>query len=379
MLIYAGILILITSEPGFFFGKVFVTINGQNQNIFTMKRNSISLFAVVIFLAVFQSCSNEPVLHQNITGKANELIVVISDDSWNGKPGELLKNTLGQNHLALPQEEPVFDLINVPHEAFKKIFRSTRNIIQTSISENIDSTGVIIKENVWAYPQAVVEIKAKNAQQFEELFNQNSDKILSYFLLAEKKRLTMNYQKYHEKTVYNALNTNFGLTMTVPPGFMIAREKENFIWLRYETPDISQGIALYTFPYNSDSTFTVNYLVAKNDSTLEINIPGPTEGSYMATEKSLDQVFNIREHNKNYAAEMRGLWRTENDFMGGPYICLAELDASNQRVVVAFGYVYAPSKEKRNLLQQVEAMIYSLKLNKQAENDKINSQVKMGN
>ncbi len=344
-----------------------------------MKRNLFFQFAGALILAITQSCSNEPVLHKNISGKANEMIIVISDDSWNGKPGDLLREKLGQDQIALPQQEPVFDLINVPHEAFKKIFRSTRNIIQTSISENTETPGVTMKDDVWAYPQAVVEIKAKNAQQFEEIFNQNSDKILSYFIAAEKERLTMNYEKYYERTVYNALNTDFGVTMTVPPGFVIARQKENFIWIRYETPEISQGIAVYTFPYTSDSTFTINYLVAKNDSTLEINIPGPTEGSYMATEKSLDQVLTVVEHNKNYATEMRGLWRTENDFMGGPYICLAELDASNQRVIVAFGYVYAPSKEKRNLLQQVEAMIYSLKMNKQTENDKINSQVKMGN
>jgi hypothetical protein len=65
--------------------------------------------------------------------------------------------------------------------------------------------------------------------------------------------------------------------------------------------------------------------------------------------------------------------------MGGPYISLAELDATNQRVVVAFGYVYAPSKDKRNLLRQVEAMIYSMKFNEQAKNDKIRSQINMGN
>ncbi len=344
-----------------------------------MKRNFVNLFTVIFSLVLFQSCSTEPVLHQNISGKANELVVVISDESWNGKPGELLRNSLGQQHMALPQDEPVFDLINVPHAGFKKIFRSTRNIIQTSISSNVETPGVTMKDDVWAYPQATVEIRAKNAQQFEELYNENSNKILSYFLKAEKERLTMNYKKYYEKTVFNALNTNFGVTMNVPPGFAIARQKENFIWFRYETPEISQGIALFTFPYESDSTFTLNYLVAKTDSVLEVNIPGPTTGSYMAIEKRLDQIYTILEHNKNYAFEMRGLWRTENDFMGGPYISLAELDASNQRVVVAFGYIYAPSKEKRNLLQQVEAMIYSLKMNKQEENDKINSQVKMGN
>jgi len=344
-----------------------------------MKRNFTFQLAVIVTLALFQSCSNEPVMHQNISGKANELIVVISDDSWDGEPGELLRTTLAQSYVGLPQDEPIFKLINIPHAGFKNIFRSTRNIIQTSISSNVDSAGVAMKDDVWAYPQATVEIKAKNAQQFAEIFNENSSKILSYFLAAEKERLTMNYKKYYEKTVFNALNTDFGITMNVPPGFAIARQKENFIWFRYETPDIAQGIALYTFPYASDSTFTLDYLVAKNDSVLEINIPGPTDGSYMAIEKRLDQVYNILEHNKNYASEMRGLWRTENDFMGGPYISLAELDATNQRVVVAFGYVYAPSKNKRNLLQQVEAMIYTLKFNQQDKNDKINSQVKMGN
>jgi hypothetical protein len=94
----------------------------------------------------------------------------------------------------------------------------------------------------------------------------------------------------------------------------------------------------------------------------------------MSTEKRLDQINNVIKHNGNYASEMRGLWRVENDFMGGPYVALSELDASNQRVINAFGFVYAPSKDKRNLLRQVEAMIYSLKLNNQADNDKLNQQ-----
>lgn len=58
---------------------------------------------------------------------------------------------------------------------------------------------------------------------------------------------------------------------------------------------------------------------------------------------------------------------------------LAELDACRKRVVVVDGYVYAPSKEKRNLLRQVEAMVYSLRFKDQEKNDKINSQIKMGN
>jgi len=345
-----------------------------------MKLNSLQLLFVFLAFTFFQSCSNDPeLMRQNITGRPNEILVVIADDTWDGKPGELIRNTLAQPQIALPQEEPVFRLINVAPAAFKKIFKTTRNIIQITISSTVTTPGMLMKDNAWASPQATVEIKAKDADEFEQLFNENSNKILSYFISAEKKRLTATYEKTYEKVIYNLLNNEFDVTMKVPPGFVVSKKDTDFVWYKYETPDISQGIILYSIPYKSDSTFTLNYMVALNDSVLKKNIPGPAAGSYMSIEKRLDQVFNITEHNKNYASEMRGLWRLENDFMGGPYISLAELDASNQRVVVAFGYVYAPSKDKRNFLQQVEVMIYSLKMNKQAENNKINSQVKMGN
>lgn len=340
-------------------------------------KNAISLF---LLLFVIPACNNDaPVLHSSISGKANDLVVVISEDSWKGKPGELIKGTFAQFQYGLPQEEPLFEIINIPPVAFQKIFKSNRNILQVTVAPTVLKPEMVIKENAWAYPQAVVELKAQNTAQFEDLFNENSGKILSYFLQAEKKRITANYEKYYEKTVYNILDRDFGVTMKVPPGFAIAMQNKDFIWYRYETPEISQGIVLYTFPYESDSTFTAGYLTAKRDSVLKEYITGTIEGSYMTTEKRIDQLFKITEHNKNYASEMRGLWILENDFMGGPFVALDELDASNQRVVSAFGYVYAPSKDKRNYLQQVEAMLYSLKMNKQAENDKINSQIKMGN
>jgi hypothetical protein len=326
------------------------------------------------------SCSNSGTnLHNNISGKAGEMVVVMSKESWNNSPGKLIRETLAQPQLALPQDEPIFDLINVPHEAFTNIFQSARNILQTSISSNVDKEGVTFKDDIWAYPQATVQIKAKNQEQFMKLFEENKNKIVSYFLQAERERLTMNYEKYYEKTVYNVLDKDFDLTMNVPPGFVIADQKKDYIWFKYETPEISQGIILYDFPYVSDSAFQVGYQLKVRDSVLKANVPGPTDGSYMTTERRINQVNNFFEHNRNYASLMRGLWKVQNDFMGGPYVSLAELDASEQRVVVAFGYVYAPSKKKRNLLNQVQAMLYTMKFNNQEENDKINSQVKMGN
>lgn len=344
-----------------------------------MRLKTINRLFLLVILTAFFACNDGggTGISKNITGKAGEVIVVISDESWNGEPGKVIRQTLAQEQLSLPQDEPLFDLVKVPREAFKSIFQSTRNILQTQISPTVDSAKVIFKDDVWAYPQATVIIQAKNPDQFVEIFNENKNRIMSYFLSAERERLEMNYDKYYEKAVYNVLKEDLGITMKVPPGFQIAEQKEDFVWLRYETPQISQGIVIYTFPYVSDSAFTKNYLMRVRDSVLKANVPGPTEGSYMATERRVDQVFNILEHNGNYASEMRGLWRLKNDFMGGPYVSLAVLDVVNQRVIVAYGYVYAPSKDKRNYIRQIEAMLYSMELTNQEENDKMNMEVEV--
>lgn len=346
-----------------------------------MKLKFLQPVLMLLVFSVLFSCQNDggQVLHKNITGQAGELVVVISDEAWEGQPGKVIRETMAQPHLALPQDEPLFDLVKVPQSGFKSIFKTTRNIIQTRISSNVDSSEIAFQKDIWAQPQSMVTIEAKNAAEFEEIFLENKNRIMSYFLQAERERLTTNYTKFFERGIYNVLEQDFGVTMRVPPGFQIADQKKDFIWLRYETPEVSMGIVLYTFPYVSDSAFMENYQLKIRDSILRANVPGPTEGSFMTTERRVDQIINTREHNGNYAVEMRGLWRLMNDFMGGPFISLAELDSKNQRVVVAFGYVYAPSKEKRNLLRQMEAIIYTIKLTNQKENDKLNSQVRMGN
>jgi len=335
--------------------------------------NHFFLFALMLILLA--SCGSDSTqLHKNITGKAGELVVVISKNSWEGTPGQLIRETLAQPQIGLPQDEPLFDLIDVPHEAFKDIFKSTRNIIQANISVNVKNEGISFTDDVWAYPQATVQIQAKNAEQFEKLFNESKDKILSYFIAAEKERIIMNYKKIYEKGVYNILDKDFGITMKVPPGFRVMEQKKDFLWVQFDSPDIFQGIVVYTYPFVSDSAFTVNYQLPIRDSLLKKYVPGPSDGSYMSTEKRFDQIFNISKYHGNYASDMRGLWRVENDFMGGPYVSLSVLDLANQRVISAYGFVYAPSKDKRNLLRQVEAMIYSMALNNQADNDKLNKQ-----
>ena len=46
--------------------------------------------------------------------------------------------------------------------------------------------------------------------------------------------------------------------------------------------------------------------------------------------------------------------------MGGPFVNITQLDEKRNRIVTVEGFVYAPGNDKRDLLQQVEAIIYTL-------------------
>jgi len=344
-----------------------------------MKRINLIFFVFLSLGLIFTSCRDDTKLRKKITGKAGEVVVVIPKETWDSNVGESIRKTLAQPQVSLPQNEPIFDLISVPPSAFKDIFKTTRNIINVRISPTIDSAKVEFKKDIWAWPQAVVNISAKSSEDFDKVFNANSSRIVAYLLKAERDRIMGNYAKYDEKSVEAPLKKDLNVEMTLPVGFKVANEGPDFIWMRYDTPEIMQGVAVYAFPYTSDSTFTEAYLLAKRDSVMKKYIDGPTKGSYMVTEHRVPPTMNIFQYKNNYAAELRGLWRVENDFMGGPFVSLAVLDASNNRIVVAEGFVYAPRYDKRNYLRQVEAMIYSLILPDQAKNDKIKTQINMGN
>jgi len=328
-----------------------------------MKRTFPNLLIVIVSVSLLFSCSNKTNqgIKRSITGNAGEMVIVMANNLWDSTPGEVLKKNLGQSQLSLPQDEPIFNLIHIPHNAFENLFKTTRNIVITQIGSVVETPGVFLKNNVWANPQATVEIRAKSMDEFNNLIHTNSVKIISYFLKAEKERLQASYRRIHDKGVLNKLKEKFDITMHCSPGFKLAAEKDDFIWYRYDTPDITQGIFVYSMKYTSDSIFTPDYLIYKRNQVLRENVTGPTDGSYMSTEMRINPIFNVFEHNGNYAAEVRGLWNTENDFMGGPFVMIAELDASNQRVIVAEGFVYAPGEKKRNFLRQVEAMIYSMR------------------
>lgn len=319
-----------------------------------MKKNLIFLL-ISIFL---YACGNKKDLLPNSGGKAGEVIVVIEKQVWNSEVGDALKNSLMEDYPALPQDEPTFSLYPVPLENFNDIFQANRNIIKISFNPNSDSTFIRKANDRWAKPQLILELVAKDIKAMTKLIQLNGSKIKEIILSEERTRLKQVYTKFREKSLIAPIH-KFGIDLIVPNGYKLNLDTTNFLWISSETPYMSQGLFVYSIAYTDTSIFNQTKILSIRDSVLKKYIPGPLQGTYMTTEYNYPPTENRFELNGNFCYEIRGLWRVENDFMGGPFINFATV-VKNNRLVFAEGYVYAPKDDKKPYVWQMEAILYSM-------------------
>ena len=112
----------------------------------------------------------------------------------------------------------------------------------------------------------------------------------------------------------------------------------------------------------------VNQITKMRDSIGEKYIPGPTDGSFMITEKKYSPIFFTTEIEGKKTYVTKGTWEVENAFMAGPYVNYVIEDKPNNRLLVMEGFAFAPSVEQREYMFELEAIIKSVKfLNEKKE------------
>lgn len=134
------------------------------------------------------------------TGKYGEIIVVIDAKYWDRKLGKTTRKVLGFEHVALPQPEPYFDLVNIPHSVFKGLFKTHRNILILSIGADKKKSLTNVK-NKWATSQLVINISGPNANAVIELLNANKATIAGGFEIKERNRLRGKFKRVRDKAV----------------------------------------------------------------------------------------------------------------------------------------------------------------------------------
>lgn len=246
--------------------------------------------------------------------------------------------------------------------------RLFRNIIIVDIQDIYTQPKFKYTRDAYSSPQMIMTIQAPNQKEFADYVSKNGQVIIDFFTRAEMNRQVKLLEKKHNETLSAKVQSMFDCDIWMPVEMESYKQGENFLWASSNLNDLN--FVMYAYPFRDHDTFTKEYFIHKRDSVMKANIPGEREGMYMATDSMFVDVEDIVVKGE-YAQEARGLWEMEGDMMGGPFVSHARVDRANGRVIVVEAFIYSPDKLKRNLMRQMEASLYTLRLPNESLIDEI--------
>ena len=328
-----------------------------------MKHSKFFFILMVAFLLT--ACEGEKTGRKDRSagGTAEILVVTQNDDQWNGMIGDSIKHFFLDYQYGLPQPEAQNDLAHINIKGFSDLFKKHKCILEVEIDPSVEKAKAETAEDLWAAPQRYVKITAPNSVAWVDLFDAQKEVYKLWFDKVERERIMSVFRPSVDNNIVNAIGKKMGFTLTVPQGFYIAKDEPDFMWIRKELERSSACLLIYQTPYLDTAQFNKNSLVAMRNMMLQKYVPGSFEGSYMSTETEFvpPLVKYVPDFPAGYAVEMRGMWKVENDFMGGPFVSYTFADDRTGNLVTVEGYYYEPNQKKRNQMLQLEAILYSLK------------------
>jgi hypothetical protein len=321
-----------------------------------MNKTLLFLFVTVLF-----SCQKKTdTLNQENASEINTISVIIDDQLWNSEVGDSIRNKFASPVLGLPQEEPLFTLKQFPLKLFEGFSTGSRNMI---IIKKSDKNLFEIRVNEFAETQNSIHISGKSTNEILFLLEKHTPEII--------RRMRETEIKANQLIISDSLQDiekikkKFNINISIPSEYEYVRRRKNFIWLKKEITSGNNSILIYQIPYNSiRDNNAVNDIVKVRDSIGRLYIHAKSNNARMMTEEAYFPYFSKIRWSEYDVYETKGTWEINSDFMSGPFINYAIKDKANKRILVLEGFCYAPSKEKRDLMFELESIIKTIQIPK---------------
>lgn len=369
------------------------------------------LIASLAIAAIFTGCADDtPAPLPTSGGAIDELMFVVDDAHVETAVSDSLLYHFFRPYPGLPQlYEPMFPMKIRAYKRYiqsKDLFNKYRHIVYVSALEEKSDLGLMIQEEIgeenyrraysdssfffvtardkFAKPQLVVWMFAPT---WDELFRRvaaNMHRFTAEVKAVENPRLSRTlYHTGKNPAISERLENTFGITMDIPGDFSIYREHDSLVWFR-------KDVSFTDKEENQMKQITRNILVASVDMGTYNRLtsqPDPlisrhgvdaapfvfanhlmhqyiigTDSSYRM---HMDTIRPLYQHAPDMggleATEIRGLWRMEMPFMGGPFLALVMPSSTGDRMIAVLGTIYAAGSDKRTLIREYEAMFATLR------------------
>ena len=319
--------------------------------------NKAHFLCLLLSVVLFSCFKKEADLPRKTTGKINTISVIIDDQLWNGEIGDSIRNKFASPVIGLPEEEPLFTINQYPVKLLEGFATDSRAIL---VIKKEAENKFEIKENQYASPQNVFHISGKTATEILQLLEEHTPEIIRRIEQGE----IAESQRINKKALLQttSFKKEFQLTIQVPSDFEYALRKPNFVWLKKKIISGSSSLLLYQVPLNTITTSNAAIDILTMRDSIGKYIKGTEPNTYMISETGYTPYFFKSKIDNRLAYETRGTWQLQNDYMSGPFINYTLVDTTNHRLLVLEGFCYSPSKEKRDVMHELEAIIHSVHL-----------------
>ena len=300
------------------------------------------------------------------------MVVVLPQKYWDGAIVDAIRSITDRPYELLPQAESAVDVALLDPSEFDRFWKPHRNVLVVDLADRVDTQEPSLKvyRNKYASDQIYAEAKGKTADEVAEVIRNQGEQLVRAIQTAELKRVADLVRSNINEALRAEVAENWKLHIDFPRDARKVTENENFLWVQREITrmkggnnhDIKQGFFVYTYPYESDSVFSFQWQIQKRNDMLYRYVHGQPEGSFMTTEMELIPSYEEVNFDGRFTSEIRGLWKMEKDFMGGPFVMMTFFDEANQRIVTLEGYAYAPYFNKREYIREAEAILKTVKI-----------------
>ncbi|MCS6968613.1 MAG: DUF4837 family protein [Cytophagales bacterium] len=356
------------------------------------------LLTIAALLSIF-SCSEKETSNASSSnlpaarGKTGEIIVVMDTMYWHDELGEALRSVFSATLPGTLRGEKMFSLRKAHGTQLNNVLKQHKNLIFVMTLEQNSPAAQRIKSffpeaglqqiasdsslfyqvvpNSFAVGQIVLFLFGQTNKQLANHLRINRRKMQDIFAEAERKRITAGLSKLRAKDALESrVAKTHGIELLLPRGFEFVKEqvsldkKTGFLWVRMPDAEVDKSLILAYKPYESDKQFREDSIIAWRNAICKAHLYGdPAKPhTFVVTESLEPPVFRESTVNGKYAKEMRGLWRTNNSTMGGPFISYTFADAQKGIIYYYEGLIFAPSRDrKREIIRELEAILRAAK------------------
>ncbi|MEL7003442.1 MAG: DUF4837 family protein, partial [Bacteroidota bacterium] len=220
----------------------------------------------------------------------------------------------------------------------------------------------------FARDQQIMYLFGKDEKSLIKNIAENEDRIQGFFNNVENERLKKGLYKAKENTGLNELLIkDHQASMKIPFGYKLVVNEPGFVWFRQINDESDKNVFVTYKNYTTEKAFLNESIIQMRDSVAKNQLfedPDDPE-THILTETNVPYIpVTSKEINFNnkFGIETKGIWKTKNLSMGGPFLGYTTVDEELGRLYYIEGFVFSPGKDQREFMREMEVILSTFKV-----------------